>query len=221
MVPHTGLYTSAFPRHCCGLCRLRQRLWMYLDSVQSLTEGNTGFQQSQRQLGDFWFTYQAENSATVCKSREFASASRMHIDAASHTDPSHAAVLAADAFPSLDLYPSSALAPLLLLTGVSISTASAPADLTVPRQSSSERQGHCSIQACVAAAQDGNIGEGVCGQAVTLGEGGSRSGLYAAMSSAYVLLLSHLFIFISSSMGVTCRVFGTAFLFVMLQLCTD
>lgn len=55
-------------------------------------------------------------------SREFACASKMHIDAASHTDPSHAGALAANAFPPLDLYPSSAPAVLVLLIGVSIST---------------------------------------------------------------------------------------------------
>lgn len=33
VVPRTGLYTSASPRHCYSLCRLRQRLWLYLESV--------------------------------------------------------------------------------------------------------------------------------------------------------------------------------------------
>lgn len=41
------------------------------------------------------------------------------------------------------------------------------------------------------------------------------------MSSASIVLLSFLFIFLSSSMGVTCRVFGAAFLFGVSQLCTD
>lgn len=54
--------------------------------------------------------------------REFACASKMYIAAAAHADPSHAAALTASAFPSLHLYPSSALAVLLLLIGVSIST---------------------------------------------------------------------------------------------------
>lgn len=70
--------------------------------------------------------HQAQCSAALCMVREFACASKMHMDAASHTNPSHAAVLTANAFPSLDLYPSSAPAVLLLLIGVSTSRFDSP-----------------------------------------------------------------------------------------------
>lgn len=98
----TGSYTSASPTYSYGLCGLRQRLWLYLEIVAVFDRRECRFSAELKAAG--WFlvhTAGPELSCSLHGQSEFACASEMHIDAASHTNPSRAAALAADAVPAV------------------------------------------------------------------------------------------------------------------------
>lgn len=108
VTPLTGLYTSASPTCSCSLCRLRQRLWLYLEIAAVFDRREYRFSAELKAAG--WFLVHTAGPELICslhRQSKFACASKMHIDSASHTNLSCTAASAA-AVVLLDLYPSSA-----------------------------------------------------------------------------------------------------------------
>ena len=97
-----GLYSSASPRYSHSLCRLRQRLWLYLERMAVFDRREYRFSAELKAAG--WFlvhTASLELSCSLHEQSEFACAGKMHIDAPSHTNPSCVAPVAANAVPAV------------------------------------------------------------------------------------------------------------------------
>lgn len=97
LAPQSGLYTSASPRYSYCLCRLRQRLWHYLEIVALFSRRERMFSAELKAAG--WFVVHTAGLALICSLHgqdELACASKMHIDAASCT-----AALAASVVPTV------------------------------------------------------------------------------------------------------------------------
>lgn len=103
VAPRTGLYTSASPGYSYSLCRLRQRLWLYLEIAAVFDRREYGFFSAKLKAAG-WFLVHAAGPE-LCRSAhgpsESVCASKMHIAAASRTSPSRTAALAADAVPGI------------------------------------------------------------------------------------------------------------------------